>query len=235
MYLWRGLLRALSYMAWPNTGETDDSVRVQRATRPASRRTAGAGKSAVLELIRESFCVHVKVLPEAAGIVFGGRFPRGASLGLREAAQRAIFYIQRELEFAADSDNPAITLCDRGTIDGAAYWPGPGDLWASVGTTLEEQLGRYDAVIHLRTPEAGDGYNHQNPLRVESAAEAAAIDARISQAWEKHPRRFIVEPSRDFIAKAARAIEILRGEMPECCRHHVVPSLGETPKRPGAK
>ena len=195
----------------------------------------GAGKTAVLELIRQSFCVHVKVLPEAAGIVFGGGFPRGDGFGLREAAQREIFYVQRELESAADSANPAITLCDRGTVDGAAYWPGPNDLWASVGTTLEEQLGRYDAVIHLRTPEASDGYNHQNPLRVESAAEAAVIDARILRVWEKHPHRFIVEPSRDFIAKASRAIEILRGEVPECCRHHLVSSLGETPDRAGAK
>ena len=185
----------------------------------------GAGKSAVLELIRQSFCVHVRVLPEAAGIVFGGGFPRGESPGLRQAAQRAIFYVQRELEAAADSDNPAITLCDRGTIDGAAYWPGQGDLWASVGTTLEEQLGRYDAVIHLRTPATVSGYNHQNPLRIESAAEAAVIDTRIAQAWEKHPRRFIVEASQDFLAKAARAVEILREEMPECCRHHVVPLL----------
>jgi predicted ATPase len=195
----------------------------------------GAGKTAVLELIRQSFCVHVKVLPEAAGVVFGGGFPRGEGLGLRQATQRAIFYIQRELESAADSDNPAITLCDRGTIDGAAYWPGQGDLWTSVGTTLEEQLSRYDAVIHLRTPAVGDGYNHQNPLRVESAAEAAAIDARIMQMWKKHPRRFIVEPSRDFIAKASDAIEILRGEMPECCRQHLVKDLGKTPSRSGAR
>lgn len=195
----------------------------------------GAGKTAVLELIRQSFCVHVKVLPEAAGIVFGGGFPRGETIGLRQAAQRAIFYVQRELESAAESDEPAITLCDRGTIDGAAYWVGQDDLWASVGTTLEEQLGRYDAVIHLRTPEADDGYNHQNPLRVESAAEAAAIDARILQMWERHPRRFIVEPSRDFIDKASQAVEILRGEMPECCRYHVVPSLGETPEHSDTK
>ncbi|MEO8338135.1 MAG: ATP-binding protein [Nitrospirota bacterium] len=195
----------------------------------------GAGKTAVLELIRQSFCVHIKVLPEAASIVFGGGFPRDEILGHRQASQRAIFYVQRELESAAESDNLAITLCDRGTIDGAAYWPGQGDLWASVGTTLEEQLARYDAVIHLRTPKAGDGYNHQNPLRVESATEAAAIDALILQTWEKHPRRFIVEPSLDFIAKASRTIDLLRREMPECCRHHLVPLLGEIPRDSGTK
>lgn len=187
----------------------------------------GAGKTAVLELIRQAFCVHVKELPEAAGIVFGGGFPRAEGAELRRAAQRAIFYVQRELEAAADSDNPAVVLCDRGTVDGGAYWPGPDDLWSSVGTTLAEQLRRYDAVIHLRTPAIGSGYNQQNPLRIESAAQAGAIDERIAQLWEHHQRRFVVEASPDFLGKAARVIGILRGEMPECCRRHVVPVLGE--------
>ena len=35
----------------------------------------GAGKTALLELIRQSFCSHVKVLPEAASVVFGGGKP----------------------------------------------------------------------------------------------------------------------------------------------------------------
>ena len=35
----------------------------------------GAGKTAVLELIRQNFCKHVKVLPESAGILFGGGIP----------------------------------------------------------------------------------------------------------------------------------------------------------------
>ena len=192
----------------------------------------GAGKTAILELIRQSFCAHVKVLPESAGIVFGGGFPRGEGTGRQQAAQRAIFYVQRELEIEADAGNPAIVLCDRGTVDGAAYWPGAQDFWSSVGTSLDEQLRRYDAVIHLRTPAAADGYNHQNPLRIESATEALGIDARIARAWERHPRRFVVEASSDFLDKAARALEILRAELPACCRGHVVPIVDER-KRPG--
>jgi predicted ATPase len=183
----------------------------------------GAGKTAVLELIRQAFCSHVKVLPEAAGIIFGGGFPRGEAPELLRAAQRAIFYVQRELETVADSANPAIVLCDRGTVDSLAYWPGPDDLWMSVGTTLEAQLDRYDVVIHLRTPPVRNGYNHQNPLRIESAEAAAAIDARLTRAWERHPRQFVIEPSRDFLEKAARTIEILRSEVPECCRAERAP------------
>jgi len=186
----------------------------------------GAGKTALLELIRQSFCSHVKVLPEAAGVVFGGGFPREDDPECRRSAQRAIFYVQRELELTGDSHNPAIVLCDRGTIDGLAYWPGIAEaFWSSVGTTLHEQIARYDAVIHLRTPAPDHGYNHQNPLRTESAGAAADIDARILVAWAQHPRRFIVESSAEFLDKAARALEILRGELPACCKRHVIPAL----------
>lgn len=187
----------------------------------------GAGKTATLELIRQSFCEHVKVLPEAAGILFGGGFPRGGAPAIQRAAQRAIFFTQRELEAAADADNAAIVLCDRGTVDGAAYWPGPEEFWSAVGTTLDEQLRRYDAVIHLRTPKPESGYNQNNPLRIETAADAAAVDERILHAWEKHPRRFVLDATPDFLAKAARALEVLKGELPDCCRRHVVPALNQ--------
>src|SRR6185369_3698372 len=127
----------------------------------------GAGKTALLELLRHCFCRHVAVLPEAAGIVFGGGFPRGTTAPLRQAAQRAIFRVQRELEAVGEAGNHALVLCDRGTVDGAAFWP-PGEVtafWSSVGTGLQAELARYHAVIHLRTPDPGSGlYNHSNPL-----------------------------------------------------------------------
>ncbi len=185
----------------------------------------GAGKTALLELIRQSFCSHVKVLPEAAGIVFGGGFPREQDDACLRSAQRAIYFVQRELEITGSNHNPAIVLCDRGTLDGVAYWPGtPEEFFLSVGTTFERELARYDAVIHLRTPAAEQGYNHRNPLRTESAADAADIDATIARVWERHPMRFVVESSSDFLDKAAQGLEILREQVPECCRKHALPA-----------
>lgn len=186
----------------------------------------GAGKTALLELIRQSFCEHVLVLPEAAGIVFGGGFPREDNLECRKAAQRAMFYVQRELEITGDAHNAAVVLCDRGTVDGVAYWPGSGEeYWDSFGTTLDQQLSRYDAVIHLRTPRPEQGYNLQNPLRIESPAQAAEIDRLIAEAWAMHPRRFLVEASASFLDKAANALGILSDEIPLCCKEHIVPAL----------
>lgn len=192
----------------------------------------GAGKTAVLELMRKTLCPHVKVVPEAAGVVFGGGFPRGDSIAERCAAQRAIFHVQCELEAVVMTGDAAIALCDRGTVDGLAYWPGPEDLWRAVGSSHEAQLARYHAVIHLRTPAGDGGYNRQNPLRVEDAAQAAAIDERIARAWSTHPRRFEVPPHDDFLAKAARVIELVRAELPDCCRKHPIAALGETSAAP---
>jgi predicted ATPase len=181
----------------------------------------GAGKTAVIELIRLFFCEHVKTLPEAAGIVFAGRFPRSDRPPLRQAAQRAIYHIQRELESVAETENAAVVLCDRGTVDCAAYWAGEGDLFSAVGTTRSIELARYDAVIHLQTPTSPAAYNRDNPLRLESIEEAGVIDVQIATEWSAHPRRFVVEPTEDFLHKAARALALLRDEVPDCCRHHV--------------
>lgn len=189
----------------------------------------GAGKTAVLELIRRSLCEHVKILPESAGIVFGGGFPRNDSVGARRAAQRAIFHVQRELEAFGDLGSPAIVLCDRGTIDGLAYWPGPEDMWSSVGTDLESELLRYQTVIHLRTPDVTD-YNNDNPLRRESASEARRIDERIARAWERHPHRSVVDATESFLTKAGRALELLGAELPACCRGQLPSTVGREPR-----
>jgi len=180
----------------------------------------GAGKTAALELVRKSFCRHVHVLPEAATILFGGGFPREEHPDAKKAGQRAIYYIQRELEaLPAPYGTAAVTVCDRGTLDGLAYWPGaPDEMSAAVGTTIGQEMARYQTVIHLRTPSAAQGYNHSNSLRTESAAVAADIDERIANVWSAHPRRLIVESRADFLTKAAEVLGILRAEIPGCCQ-----------------
>lgn len=190
----------------------------------------GAGKTAVLELVRQHFCRHVDVLPEAASTLFLGGFRRGVSLPARMATQRAIFHVQRELEAVAEGDSQgAIVLCDRGTIDGYAYWPTPATFFSELGINRRDELARYHAVIHLRTPGLSQGYNLSNPARIETLAEALAIDERIVSAWDGHPRRYFIKSSDDFMSKAQRAIEVLRGELPMCCKSHVVPTSDRGP------
>ncbi|MEK6579874.1 MAG: hypothetical protein AABZ55_11660, partial [Bdellovibrionota bacterium] len=81
---------------------------------------------------------------------------------------------------------------------------------------------RYSAVIHLRTPSVSNGYNHTNPMRVETVQEAQAIDQRIVKAWEGHPKRFFVEASEEFFDKARKTIDLIAAEIPKCCRAGVL-------------
>lgn len=191
----------------------------------------GAGKTAVLEVVRKYFCPHVIVLPEAASIVFGGGFPRLDEAPARRRAQLAIFHIQNQMELLeADLRRAALVLCDRGVPDGAAYWPGgEEEFWDAIGRSKGDVLAEYEAVLHLRTPGSHNGYDRSNPIRIETAEEAALIDQRIAHAWDGHPRRFFVESTDDFFEKLGASLSILRAFVPPCCERHFEP-IGDWPR-----
>lgn len=180
----------------------------------------GAGKTAVLEFSKRRFCKHVRVLPEAATMLFGGGFPRDDDDDVRRCAQSAIYHVQRDLERAiVVTGKDSIALCDRGTLDGLAYWPGdPASFYERMLTTPEEELSRYSAVIHLRAAPAAH-YNHDNVVRLEDAARARALDEKILQVWAAHPNRHVIESTEDFLEKARQALAVVESELPACCRH----------------
>jgi len=172
----------------------------------------GAGKTAILELARKAFSGSVILTPEAASIIYGGGFWREKTPSAQRAAQRAIYHVQQQLErMAIESERAPTILCDRGTLDGLAYWPdSEEEFFKDLHTTRAKELSHYQAVIHLRTPDSESGYNHANPLRIETAAEAAALDQKTLKCWEGHPHRFIIDGTRDFIEKADAAIGLIR-------------------------
>jgi predicted ATPase len=180
----------------------------------------GGGKTAVLEVVRKQFCDHVVVLPESATIIFSGGFPRGSSTIARRAAQLAIFHVQDQLEqIEAAEGRAAVVLCDRGVVDGAAYWPGTmNQYWEAVGQSEASALARYDAVIHLRPPRDGAGYG-TNQVRIETAEEAYALDEKILGLWQRHPHRTVIESQESFVVKLERALAAIDALVPECCRH----------------
>lgn len=179
----------------------------------------GAGKTALLEIARKNLCEHVAILPESATIIFMGGFWRHNSMPSLKATQRAIYHVQRELEQMVEEENQfSVALCDRGTLDGLAYWPADdASFWQEIGSSQAIELSRYSAVIHLRTPLADQGYNNSNPVRIETVKQALEIDKKIEKVWEQHPRRFFVESGDNFLEKVQEALKILSNEIPECC------------------
>lgn len=180
----------------------------------------GAGKTAVLEMAKKVLCEHVAILPEAASVVFGGGFWRLESKSARVAAQSAIFHVQKEMENLVLKERRwAIGLCDRGTLDGLAYWPeAESSFFEMTQSRIDDEFARYAAIIHLRSPSAEFGYNHVNPLRIESASQAQEIDERIRNIWSRHPRYKEIPSSSSFLDKAQQALKEIAGTLPECCR-----------------
>jgi hypothetical protein len=152
-------------------------------------------------------------------MLFRGGFPRRDSPLARAAAQRAIYHVQRELELlAVEEPRFSLVLCDRGTLDGLAYWPyDAGQYFSELGTTQAREFARYAAVIHLRSPGLAHGYNHRNPVRIETADEALAIDRKIAEVWAAHPKVHTVDSQADFLRKLSATLALIRGEVPSCC------------------
>lgn len=175
----------------------------------------GAGKTAVMEAARQIFSKEVVILPEAASIVYSGGFPRHSTPQSMRACQRAIAAVQAELEhFARDDKRAPVALCDRGIADGAAYWPeGPGSFFAAIGMPAAEVFARYSTVIHLRTPTAAMGYDNSNPMRTETASEAAELDRRIERVWQGHTNRLVVPATETFTEKLEQVTALIRSEL----------------------
>ena len=63
-----------------------------------------------------------------------------------------------------------LILCDRGSLDGLAYWPGSEeDFFDKMESSLEKEMKRYDAVIFFETAaKSGQAIKSNNPIRNES-------------------------------------------------------------------
>jgi len=172
----------------------------------------GGGKTTAADLFRREIGERVVVVPEAATLLFSGGFPRTADARARKAAQQAIYHVQTQLENIQSALYPErVLLCDRGTIDGAAYWPDePAGFFAAVGSSERAELERYDAVLFFESAAVGNiSIEGGNPTRVETNAEAVALDARLRALWSKHPRFAVVPHHPSFVKKIMLGLALL--------------------------
>src|SRR5947208_10796484 len=153
----------------------------------------GAGKTVISRRIAADHPDRIVLVPEAATQVYDALQTRWDKLDLegRRDVQRKIYRLQIDQEDRTASANPGkILLLDRGTIDGAAYWPeGPDDYWRDVGSTLENELKRYDAVIWMESAAALGMYDGDasNFCRFEDAPAAIESGKLLLKLWGGHP------------------------------------------------
>jgi predicted ATPase len=172
------------------------------------------GKTTLTQAIQKEFTSSVAVVPEAASIVYGGGWPRRKTLAGVQHQQKAIYFVQRELESLLSEENEnRLIICDRGSLDGCAYWPGPGpsrDFLTAVSSSLEKEVARYDWVIHLDTAPS-NYFDLTNPLRNETFEEAWKLNEKIKEAWSTHPQRVVIvnQDGDHFLEKLQRALFVV--------------------------
>lgn len=187
----------------------------------------GGGKTTAADLFRREMGERVVLVPEAATMVFTGGFPRVHEPQAVHAAQRAIYHVQRNLEDVQAALFPdRVLLCDRGTVDGAAYWPGDSDgFFEELETSLDEELQRYDAVIFFESAAVGGmDIEGGNPIRNETQEQAVQLDRGLYSLWSRHPRFILVPHNPSFFKKISFALAVLEGIVTELqCAHDAAP------------
>ena len=132
--------------------------------------------------------------------------------------EKATLEVQLALEdkfmrMAEACEQPAIIVCDRGTMDISAYmkpemWQ---DIPQAVGTDTQRlRDDRYDAVLHLVS--AADGAERyyttaNNRERTEGLELARMLDKKIINAWTGHPRLRVINNDDDFDRKINRVVK----------------------------
>ncbi|HSV14435.1 MAG TPA: ATP-binding protein [Tepidisphaeraceae bacterium] len=180
----------------------------------------GAGKTVISRHLATRYPRRFVLVPEAATQVYDALQTRWDRLDIagRRDVQRKIYRLQVDQEDRTLAANPGkVLILDRGTIDGAAYWPeGPADYWRDVGSSLEVELRRYDAVIWMQTSAVLGLYDgdSSNPVRFEHPEAAIRSGELLMQLWAGHPRlrrvEAFVEMAHKFAAVERTLEEVLR-------------------------
>ncbi|MDO4216696.1 MAG: AAA family ATPase [Bacteroidales bacterium] len=181
-----------------------------------------AGKTSALARIVQVFTNRgfaVYTLPEAATL-FNQAGVNFLTTDQRVflTAEKALLHFQIQLEdhfanIAAADQRPALLVCDRGTMDIAAYMPPT--VWQAIldeekMNPVELRDKRYDAVIHMCTAAKGAEEFYtltNNNSRTEPPEVARQIDDKLIDAWTGHPHlRVVGNKDVDFNGKLDRVI-----------------------------
>ena len=86
-----------------------------------------------------------------------------------------------------------------------------GGTFATLNTTLEEQLARYDAVLFFESAAVGDiSIEGGNPARTESNEQARQLDISLREVWSNHPQFHFIPHSKSFFAKLQEGLAKLQ-------------------------
>lgn len=161
-----------------------------------------AGKTTCLRRLVGLFPGQVAVVQEASSLLLQTGVPKpshnppGMPPGQwRRLFQSKLVHLQQQMEERVEElareSGIGLVICDRGVLDGAAYWPeGREDYLSSHGFTLEQAFGRYQAVICLESLAVRRPHLYGrpgDPTLLEDHTLALEVDRKVRDAWSGHP------------------------------------------------
>lgn len=181
-----------------------------------------AGKTHCLRAIRARYGSQVVTLPESATLVLDSGIPPPGHERIHvsqdewvRSFQGAILGLQQTVEDVAEPlarrCGARLIVCDRGVLDGAAYWPGGRQAFLEYfALTADECFARYQRVLHLQSLAVAQPHLYgpqNNSIRYESTIEAVGVERSIRAAWQGHPGLILVPAEAELERKIARVLE----------------------------
>jgi hypothetical protein len=143
-----------------------------------------------------------------------------ATGGMEKIIQGTVLDVQLSLEDGIEKilrakGKPAVMICDRGTMDGAAYIPK--DTFERIMVDRNTDVvqlrdNRYDAIFHLVTCADGASSYYtlvNNKVRTETVEEALAMDLKSKNTWVGHPHLYVLDNHTLFEGKMNRLVNVI--------------------------
>lgn len=179
-----------------------------------------SGKTAVLQALPGFLSARgitaLFVAEAATDLIMEGFTP--VTSGSAFEFQKRVVAVQLEREDSACKQAQErgidFVICDRGVCDGAAYLTDDEFVGALAANNLDRKAGlaRYDAVVCLESVASANPAAYtcaNNEARGETAAEAAALDARMQVGWGDHPHFVLVPYCETFDDKVDAVMAVL--------------------------
>ena len=174
----------------------------------------GGGKTTALDLFKREFTNKIAVVPEAATSIFASGIKReDKNEKVIKGIQKMIVDYQMNAEAIYSHQYPNRNLlCDRGSLDGLAYWPNSEEtFFEAINSSLENELKRYDAVIFFQTAAVvNESIDSNNPFRNETNEQAIFLDSKLERIWSQHTNFYKISSSNSFLEKIMSGIDVLK-------------------------
>ncbi len=184
-----------------------------------------AGKTHCLRAIRAQFGSEIITVPESATLLLDSGVPPPGHERVHtekdewmRTFQSGIVAVQQTLEETCErlarNWGARLIVCDRGILDGAAYWPGGRQAFLDhFGWTGEDCFARYHRVLHLQS--LAEAHPHlygpqDNTIRYEDVTDALRVEQAVRDAWQGHPGLIVIAAQEELECKIVRVLEHVR-------------------------